>query len=119
MCSPYGLLSPVDKKSYEMGYTPKEFKKTLLGQFSTNTSYKVEPLTDSSWSVTDDSENFLANIEIAVGHPRNIALLTLPVLILILLSNSQMKSSNKRLQDCFLNTFTKVVVKKPCSCPYE
>lgn len=86
-----------------MGYTPKEFKKTLLGQFSTNTSYKVEPLTDSSWSVTDDSENFLANIEIAVGHPRNIALLTLPVLN----TDFTFEQSNEVQQQAFTRLFFK------------
>ena len=67
-----------------MGYTPLEFKKALLGQFNSNTSYTITHLgsekESESWSIEDQSESILIEVSIAVGPPRKIALLTLPVL---------------------------------------
>ncbi|MEH6456497.1 MAG: hypothetical protein V7749_09260 [Cocleimonas sp.] len=70
----------MNKRSYEMGYTPPEFKKALLGQFDSNTPFVITELRSDSWSIEDQAESILIEISIAVGPPRKIAMLTLPVL---------------------------------------
>lgn len=66
--------------SYEMGYTPIEFKKALLGQFNSNTAYEITELGENSWSIQNLSESISIEVKIAVAAPRKIAMLTLPVL---------------------------------------
>ena len=68
------------KRSYEMGYTPLEFRKALLGQFDSNTNFTIKEIINDTWSVEDFDESISVEISIAVGTPRKIALLTLPVL---------------------------------------
>lgn len=71
------------ERFYEMGYTPGEFAKTLLGQFSSNTPYEISAVEESSWSIVDNSSAInpvKIEVKIAIGAPRKIALLTLPVL---------------------------------------
>jgi len=70
----------MDKRSYEMGYTPPEFKKALLGQYNSNTSYTITATAENAWSIEDVEESISVAVKIAVGAPRKIALLTLPVL---------------------------------------
>ncbi len=65
---------------YEMGYTPKEFKKTLLGLFISQTSYVCEEFSANYWQITVDDETTKVDIKIEEAPPRIIALLTLPVL---------------------------------------
>ena len=67
-------------RSYEMGYTVPEFKKALLGQFNSNTSYVISEIATDSWSIVDARENISIEVSIAVGPPRKIAMLTMPVL---------------------------------------
>lgn len=76
----YGHPSLVDKRHFEMGYTPAEFEKALLGQFNSNTSYQIKQLTHNHWSVSHASEPLAVEITIAAAEPRKIAMLTLPVL---------------------------------------
>ncbi len=80
MCSQYGRLLQVDRRSFEMGYTPAEFEKTLIGQFNSNTSYQVKQLTHNHWSLSHVNESFDVEVKIASAKPRKIAMLTLPVL---------------------------------------
>jgi hypothetical protein len=65
---------------YEMGYTPKEFTKTLLGLFISQTSYSSEELAPHHWKIAVDGESTVVAIQIKEAPPRVIALLTLPVL---------------------------------------
>ena len=81
----YGHLLRVGNKdknhfNYEMGYTSKEFKKTLQGSFITQTSYSCEEFSHRHWKITVESESTLVDIKIEEAPPRVIALLTLPVL---------------------------------------
>ena len=68
------------KRSYEMGYTPLEFKKALLGQFDSNTNFTIKEIGNDAWSIEDLDKSISVEVTIAVGTPRKIALLTLPVL---------------------------------------
>ena len=63
-----------------MGYTPAEFEKTLLGQFTTNTQFVVKKLGSNNWSISHEEGSFEAQIKTCVAAPRKIAMLTLPVL---------------------------------------
>lgn len=67
-------------RNYEMGYTVPEFKKALLGQFNSNTSYDISEIGVDSWSIIDSTEDISIEVSIEVGEPRKIALLTMPVL---------------------------------------
>lgn len=68
------------KRSYEMGYTPLEFRKALFGQFNSNTPFAINDIGTDSWSIEDVDESISLEVSIAVGQPRKIAMLTLPVL---------------------------------------
>ncbi|MCF6191074.1 MAG: hypothetical protein L3J51_11385 [Cocleimonas sp.] len=88
---------------YEMGYTPKEFKKTLQGLFITQTSYACEELSHRYWQITVEGEPTLVDIKIEEAPPRIIALLTLPVLNVWF----DFKESNEEQQADFIKTFFK------------
>ncbi len=70
----------LNKRVYEMGYTPLEFRKALLGQFVSNTNFSIKEIGTDSWSIEDIDESIYVEVSIVVGIPRKIALLTLPVL---------------------------------------
>ncbi len=70
----------LNKRVYEMGYTPLEFRKALLGQFDSNTNFSIKEIGTDSWSIEDIDESIYIEVSIVVGTPRKIALLTLPVL---------------------------------------
>ena len=86
---------------YEMGYTPKEFKKTLQGLFISQTPYSCEELSASHWVITVEGETTRVNIETEKSPPRIIALLTLPVLQVTFTFD---KTSQDQ-QDDFIKTF--------------
>ena len=108
----FGRLLPVDNNhnnqdqnylKYEMGYTPKEFKKTLQGLFITQTSYSCEEFSHQHWQITVESESTLVDIKIEEAPPRIIALLTLPVLNVLF----EFKESSEEQQTDFIKTFFK------------
>jgi len=74
------VLVDMNTRSYEMGYTPLEFKKALLGQFNSNTPFTITEVRPESWSIEDQAKSILIEVSIVVGRPRKIAMLTLPVL---------------------------------------
>ncbi len=61
-----------------MGYTPKEFARTLTGSFSTQTPFSVHAIDTNHWQVDLDSAQIA--IQIKPLPPRIIAMLSLPVL---------------------------------------
>lgn len=67
-------------RSYEMGYTVPEFKKALLGQFDSNTSFIISEIDVNTWSIIDPTVDISIEVSISVAPPRKIALLTMPVL---------------------------------------
>lgn len=86
---------------YEMGYTPKEFKKTLQGLFISQTPYSFENFSTQMWKITIEDESTTVNINIEEAPPRIIALLTLPVLNV----SFEFQESNEEQQQVFMNTF--------------
>ena len=105
-CFLYGHLSLVDKSaknnlSYEMGYTPKEFKKTLRGLFISQTPYSCKELSILHWEITVEDQTTRVNIRIKKSPPRILALLTLPVLQVIFTFD---KTTGDQ-QDDFMKTF--------------
>jgi hypothetical protein len=84
-----------------MGYTPKEFKKTLQGLFITQTSYCCEEYTPHHWQITVEDESTTVDIKIEEAPPRIIALLTLPVLIV----SFEFQKSDEEQQKFFMKTF--------------
>ena len=82
MASRCGWLTAkiMNKHDYEMGYTVPEFKKALLGQFNSNTSFTITDLGSDSWCIEDPSQSITLEVNIAIGSPRKIAMLTIPVL---------------------------------------
>ena len=95
----------MNKRSYEMGYTPLEFKKALLGQFNSNTPYTISAFGSGSdsWSIENKSESVAIEVTIAVGPPRKIAMLTLPVLN----TEFTFKQISESQQKEFMKTFFK------------
>ena len=108
---PYGHLSLVvdsnnhqgvkSSLEYEMGYTPKEFAKTLLGLFISQTSYSCEELAPHHWQITVDDETTAVDIQIKEAPPRVIALLTLPVLNV----SFKFDKATEDQQQVFMRTF--------------
>ncbi len=90
-----------DSLKYEMGYTPKEFKKTLQGLFISQTPYSCEEVSSQSWQITVEDESTTVNINIEEAPPRIIVLLTLPVLNV----SFEFQKSNKEQQQVFMKTF--------------
>ncbi len=86
---------------YEMGYTAKEFKKTLQGLFISQTPYSCEELSNQSWQITIEDESTIVKIKIEEAPPRVIALLTLPVLNVLF----EFEESNEEQQQVFMKTF--------------
>lgn len=86
---------------YEMGYTPKEFNKTLQGLFITQTSYSCEAFSQQHWQITVEGEPTLVDIKIEEAPPRVIALLTLPVLNVWF----EFKETSEEQQADFIKTF--------------
>ena len=91
------------QRSYEMGYTPQEFKKALLGQFDSNTNFTIKEIGKDAWSIEDTDESISIEVRIAVGKPRKIALLTLPVLD----TEFNFKQISKPQEKEFMKTFLK------------
>ena len=84
-----------------MGYTPKEFKKTLQGLFITQTPYSCEEYTLQHWQITVEGESTTVDIKIEEASPRIIALLTLPVLNVTF----EFQKANEEQQKTFLKRF--------------
>ena len=97
----------MDTRSYEMGYTPLEFKKALLGQFNSNTPFEITELEPDSWSIQNLSESILIEVKIAVGPPRKIAMLTLPVLNTEFTFKQITESQKKEFMKTFFKYFHK------------
>lgn len=93
----------MNQRNYEMGYTPLEFRKALLGQFNSNTPYTISDLGPDSWSIENSSESILIEVSIAIGEPRKIAMLTLPVLN----TDFTFKKITESQQKEFMKTFFK------------
>jgi len=91
------------KRSYEMGYTPLEFRKALFGQFDSNTNFTIKEIGIDAWSIEDSDDSFFIEVKIAVGEPRKIALLTLPVLN----TEFNFDKINEHQQKDFMKTFLK------------
>jgi len=70
----------LNKRLLEMGYTPKEFRKVLLGQFYSNTIFEINEIATDSWSIENTVALISIEISIEVAPPRKIAMLTMPVL---------------------------------------
>ncbi len=84
-----------------MGYTPKEFKKTLQGLFISQTPYSCKELSILHWEITVEDQPTIVDIEIEEAPPRIIALLTLPVLNV----SFEIKESSQKQQTDFMKTF--------------
>ncbi len=97
----------MNKRSYEMGYTPPEFKKALLGQFNSNTPYTITELSPESWSIENQSESISIEVSIAIGSPRKIAMLTLPVLNTEFIFKQISESQQKVFMKIFFKYFHK------------
>ena len=64
-----------------MGYTPAEFEKTLQGQFHSQTPFIIKSISNDQWRIDlDDQGQAAVNVAIKPGEPREIAMLSLPVL---------------------------------------
>ena len=90
-----------------MGYTPLEFRKALLGQFDSNTNFTIKEIGVDSWSIEDAQESISIEVRIAVGPPRKIALLTLPVLNTEFTFKQISESQEKEFMKTFLKYFHK------------
>ena len=102
----FGRLLQVDNSikthlTYEMGYTPKEFKKTLQGLFISQTLYSCKEFSSTHWEITVEKESTIVDINIEEAPPRIIAQLTLPVLKV----SFQFKDSSQNQQASFMKTF--------------
>lgn len=86
-----------------MGYTPLEFRKALLGQFDSNTNFTIKEIGVDTWSIEDAAESISIEVSIAVGPPRKIALLTLPVLN----TEFNFKQITEAQEKDFMKTFLK------------
>lgn len=86
-----------------MGYTPKEFKKTLQGLFITQTPYSCQELGSNHWQMSVEGESTLVDIKIDEAPPRKIALLALPVLDVMF----EFDQSSDNEQKDFMKTFFK------------
>ncbi len=84
-----------------MGYTPKEFKKTLQGLFISQTSYSCKEFSVSHWEISVEDQPTIVDIKIEEAPPRIIALLTLPVLNV----SFEIKESSQKQQTDFMKTF--------------
>lgn len=93
----------LNKRLYEMGYTPMEFRKALFGQFDSNTNFTIKEIGVDAWSIEDANEAIDIEVRIAVGKPRKIALLTLPVLN----TEFDFKQLNSSQEKAFMKTFFK------------
>ena len=98
----FGHLLPVDK-IFQMGYTPAEFKKTLLGQFSLKTPYVSKEESSYHWLISSDEGDFLAKVMLKEMPLRKIAMLSLPVLQV----HFQFNKASDHQQKQFLSTFFK------------
>lgn len=64
-----------------MGFTPTEFKKTLFGQFHSNTPLEIEEIDGNSWSIKDPSASISLEVRIENAPPRKLStIVSLPVL---------------------------------------
>lgn len=90
-------------KKYEMGYTPKEFIKTLCGQFTTHTEYNLKEIEGSHWLISVDDENMTVDVQIKVAAPRNLGRFSLPVLDTVF----QFSNASQTNEDDFLKAFFK------------
>jgi len=97
----------MNTRSYEMGYTPLEFKKALLGQFNLNTPYSITDLGSEKWSIENSAESISIEVSIAVGPPRKIAMLTLPVLNTEFIFKQITGSQQKEFMKTFFKYFHK------------
>jgi len=86
-----------------MGYTPIEFRKALFGQFDSNTNFTINEIGNDAWSIEDLAESIYIEVSIAVGKPRKIALLTLPVLN----TEFNFKQISETQEKEFMKTFLK------------
>ena len=88
----------------EMGYTSKEFVKTLQGQFTTHTSYSIHASPPDSWSIHLNNKcNTVVYLHIAEKPVRKIAMLSVPVLAVCF----HFKHADKLEQEAFFSLFFK------------
>lgn len=88
---------------YDMGYTPHEFSKTLLGGFSDERSpYRVSAVGQFEWRISDE-EGLLVGLSIAPKPARKLGLLELPVLSV----NFQIIEDKNQVKSKFFDKFFK------------
>ena len=101
----------VVKKSYEMGYTPDEFSKTLHSQFiQTQSAYILSNLGETHWQVILDNQTVTpasADIKISQQTPRQIAMLKLPLLKVEFLFSHATTEQQNQFEKRFFKYFHK------------
>ena len=98
------MAEPNCDKSYEMGYTPVEFAKTLHGQFTKNqTDFTLIDSGKNHWKIRFSKNKVIADIKVSESTPRKIALLNLPVLDVCFL----FAGLSSQEQELFLERFFK------------
>ncbi len=89
-------------KNLEMGYTITEFAKTLHGQFlSEQHTYSCRDVNSTHWEIVDTGEALKVSIKISQAPPRIVAMLSLPVLDVLL----EFEGASKEQQEQFLKRF--------------
>ena len=90
-----------------MGYTIAEFGKVLQGNFSApESSYRVEQLDSTRWRVFDQA-NLSVTISLVEKPPRQLGLLSLPVLGVSFAVTSANDNETRAFYDKFFKYFHK------------
>lgn len=90
------------KIELEMGYTCKEFTKSLQGQFTSQTDFRIHQLAENHWQIQFDQEATV-DLKIHPAAPRKIGMLTLPVIK----ASFQFSHTKDHQQTQFFSTFSK------------
>lgn len=94
--------STANTRSFEMGYTEKEFTKTLFGQFSLHAGYSIQAQGSHAWLLQLPSpEPFAAEVHIKQGEPRQLGLIAFSVLHV----DFHFTQASEAQQQTFLKTF--------------
>ena len=101
-------MSSIQSKSLEMGYTESEFRKTLIGQFTQNTSYTYTEFSKNHWLIYIEEKNEkVINTQISQALPRKIEMLVLPVLDVYFEFNQISAVEQKDFMNTFFRYFHK------------
>jgi len=102
------VAKPNCDKSYEMGYTPEEFAKTLQGQFTKNqTDFTLIDSGKNHWQIRFSKNKAITDIKVSESTPRKIALLSLPVLKVCFLFTGLTSQEQELFLERFFNYFHK------------